>query len=106
MTTARHEAGPAAQLLRLVHLSTASAPNGPDVIEQLLQASIARNLKAGTTGVLCGGHHKAAQPPTPGKGQRADARTAAQGWRLGSEMGRLETSTGVSRSLAVVAGQP
>lgn len=56
MTTPRQEAGSAAQLVRLVYLSTASAPNGPDVIEQILQASIPRNRETGITGVLCGGY--------------------------------------------------
>lgn len=56
MTRAHDETGPAAQLLRLVYLSTASAPNGPDVIEDILQASGPRNLQAGITGVLCGGY--------------------------------------------------
>lgn len=42
--------------MRLVYVSTASAPNGPDVIEQILQASIPRNLEAGISGILCGGY--------------------------------------------------
>lgn len=42
--------------MRLVYLSTASTPNGPDVIEQILQASIPHNLEVGITGVLCGGY--------------------------------------------------